>query len=241
VVKIYLNIDGRLTAISDMICGDVIADIGSDHAYLPIWLYLNNKIKKAYAVDISINCVNRIKAHLKKYKISEDDIIPVLSNGFINFKKDDFNELTDIIIAGMGGKSISKIIETITQTPYPLSKGGFPKNINFILQPSRKDEELRKFLYKNKFEIISEIIVEENKRIYCIINAKFTNQEYKPSIIEIYAGKNITHAGYINNIIIRLDSLIRDLDKSTSDKYNIKTEFGYYDDIKSLIFELKKL
>ena len=188
-------------------------------------------------MDISENCVNRIKSHLKKYRIPENIIIPVLSDGFLDFKNQynfNFNELTDIIIAGMGGKSISKIIENIELTEDI-------KNINFILQPSRKDEYLREFLYKNKFDIISEIIIEENARIYCIINAKFINKAYNPTIIEIFAGKNIKHQGYINNIIKRLDCLIRDLDKTTGDKYNIKTEFGYYDDIKNLISELKKI
>ena len=218
-----------------MIRGDVIADIGSDHAYLPIWLYLNNKIKKAYAVDISENCVNRIKNHLKKYKISENDIIPVLSDGFLDFKqKYDLSELTDIIIAGMGGKSISKIIESIN-IPTDI------KNINFILQPSRKDEYLREFLYKNQFDILSEIITEENKYLYCIINAKYTGEVYNPKMIEIIAGKNIKHQGYINHIIKRLDCLIQDLDQTANKKYHIKTEFGYYDDIKNILSELKKL
>ena len=228
---VNLNIDGRLTAISNMICGDVIADVGSDHAYLPIWLYLNKKIKKAYAMDISEKCVNRIKSNLKKYNIPEDVIIPVLSDGFIGFEnKYDFNELTDIIIAGMGGKIISEIIE---QTP-------LVKNINFILQPTRKDEYLRDFLYKNKFDF-TEIIIEERKWIYNIINAKYTGKIYEPNFMEIFAGKNITHAGYINSKIKRLNNLIKDLDKSTNDKYNIKTEFGYYGDIKNFISELKKL
>jgi len=231
VVKIYLNIDGRLTAISNMICGDVIADIGSDHAYLPIWLYLNKKIKKAYALDISEKCVERIKKNLKKYNIPENIIIPVLSDGLSCFKTEyDFNELTDIIIAGMGGKNIAEIIE---QTP-------LAKNLNFILQPTRKDEFLRDFLYKNKFDFM-EIIVEEGKWIYNIINARYTGKLYEPTFMEIFAGKNITHSGYINNIIKRLNNLIKDLDKSSGDKYNIKTEFGYYGDIENLISELKKL
>jgi len=107
-----------------MICGDVIADVGSDHAYLPVWLYQNNRIKKAYALDISENCVNRIKTNLRKYNISQDVIIPVLSDGLECFEskkeKYDFSELTDIIIAGMGGENIAEIIE---QSPIGLCRG----------------------------------------------------------------------------------------------------------------------
>jgi len=159
-----------------MICGDVIADVGSDHAYLPIWLYQNKKIKKAYALDISENCVNRIKANIKKYNIPEDIIIPVLSDGLECFdNKFDFNEITDIIIAGMGGETIAGIIE---QSPvasrHPLSKGGFIENpsVNFILQPNSKMRFLREFLHDNKFDILQDIIIESKNRRYIIINAR---------------------------------------------------------------------
>jgi len=161
--------DGRIKAIAGMIRGEIIADVGSDHAYLPIWLYLNNKIKKAYAVDISENCVNRIKKNIKKYNISEDIIIPVLSDGLT--KINDFDKISDIIIAGMGGETIAGILEK-AQTPavcgrHPLSKGG----LNYILQPNSKIKFLREFLHNNDFEIIQDIIVESKKRFYTIINA----------------------------------------------------------------------
>ena len=216
-----------------MLCGDIIADVGSDHAYLPIWLYLNKKIKKAYALDISENCIKKIKLNLKKYNIPEDIIIPVLSDGLSCFETEyDLSELTDIIIAGMGGETIADIIA---------QSGGLAENLNFILQPNSKVEFLREYLYDNKFDIIQEIIAEDENRLYNIINARFTGKIYKPKLIEIVAGKNITHFGYINKIIKRLDNIITDLNKKSGDKYNIKTEFGYYENIKNLISELKKL
>jgi len=144
-----------------MVRGDVIADVGSDHAYLPIWLYLNKKIKKAYALDISENCVNRIRANIKRYKISEDIIVPVLSDG-LNGLKDlsDLSDVTDIAIAGMGGMNIAEIIHS------PVS------GVNYILQPNRKAEFLRDFLHENKFDIIQEIAVESKNRFYTVINAR---------------------------------------------------------------------
>ena len=144
-----------------MIRGDIIADIGSDHAYLPIWLYFNKKIKKAYAVDISEKCFNRIKANLEKYNIPEDIIIPVLSGGLDYFERNNnFSELTDIIIAGMGGETIADIIKPV-------------QNINYIIQPNSKIIFLKKFLHKNNFEIIRETAVESRKRFYTVINAGF--------------------------------------------------------------------
>jgi len=153
------KLDNRLKAISEMICGGVIADIGSDHAYLPIWLYLNKKIEKAYAADISENCVKRISANIKKYDISPEIIIPVLSNGLNNLN--DF-EITDVIIAGMGGINIAEI----------LAGAACLRGVNLILQPNRKVEYLRDFLRENNFEIIKEITAESKKRFYNIINAR---------------------------------------------------------------------
>ena len=153
-------INKRLKEIANLIQGEIIADIGSDHAKLPIWLYLNKKIKKAYASDMSINCVDKIKINIKKYNIPENKIIPVLSDG-LNFANDEIlQEITDIIIAGMGGETIAKIIKPI-------------KNINFILQPNSKIIFLQKFLQENKFKIIKEIKIEDKKRFYTIINAQF--------------------------------------------------------------------
>ena len=223
-----INIDSRLKTIADMITGGVVADIGSDHAYLPVWLWQNNKIKKAYAIDISANVINKIKLNLLKYNISEEIIIPVLSDGLPN----GFNDVTDVVISGIGGGTISQIINKINADK---------KDINFILQAANKDEILRGFLYNNGFDIINEIIVEAGKRIYNIINAKFTGIIYKPKLIEIIAGKNIKHAGYLNNIIIRFQRILKGLDAKDKDKYNIKTEFGYYRDIENLIAEIKNL
>jgi len=138
---------------------------------LPVWLCLNKKIKKAYALDISQNCVKKIRENIKKYNITQDIIIPVLSDGLECFGSDsgsdfDFSELTDIIIAGMGGENIAEII-----TKAPVIKN---KQINFILQPNSKIHFLKKFLRENKFDIIQEISVESKKRRYIIINAKLS-------------------------------------------------------------------
>jgi len=154
-----IKINKRLNEIANLVQGEVIADIGSDHALLPIWLYSNKKIKKAYASDMSKNCVEKIKINIKKYNIPEDIIIPVLSDG-LNF---DHSGLTDVIIAGMGGETIAKIIKPL-------------KNINFILQPNSKIKFLQKYLYENDFETIKEITIEDKKRFYNIINAKVKSE-----------------------------------------------------------------
>jgi len=150
------KLSARLKAVADLVCGDIIADIGSDHAYLPAWLVKNNKIKKAYAIDISAKCLERIKINLAKFNISQEIIEPVLSDGLAELEN---IALTDIIIAGMGGETIAEIIATIKE----------PANINFILQPNTKTEVLKDFLTANNFKILQEIRIQETRRYYNIM------------------------------------------------------------------------
>lgn len=155
------NLGNRLKKIADMVSGETIADIGSDHGYLPIWLSLNKKIKKAYALDISPNCVEKIKKNIKKQNIPENMVIPAISDGLSYFGENPgFEELSDIIIAGMSGETISEIIEKM---PYNINK------INFILQPNSKIESLKKFLTNNNFDITECAVIESKKRFYTII------------------------------------------------------------------------
>jgi len=166
-----IKIDERLQKIADIICGDTIADIGSDHAYLPIWLCGNKKIKKAYAIDISEQCLQKIKKNVKKHDIPENMIIPALSDGLSCFKNQfDFYGLSDIVIAGMGGESIAKIIEK-AKTVYDIS------GINFILQPNSKIVFLKNFLNENNFNTESCAVIESKKRFYTVINAKYAGDK----------------------------------------------------------------
>lgn len=162
------KLDARLQAVADLVHGEIIADIGSDHAYLPVWLVQNNKIKKAYAIDISAKCVERVKANLVRFNISQEIIRPVLSNGLNALPEAQAAELTDIIIAGMGGETVAGIMGGIAD-------GGAARlaNINFILQPNTKTDVLKEYLLANNFKILHEIRIQDKKRYYNIMRAAY--------------------------------------------------------------------
>ena len=165
-----VKLDNRLKKIADMVYGETVADIGSDHAYLPIWLSSSKKIKKAYALDISENCVAKIKKNIKKHGIPENMITAAVSDGFSFFGNgSDFKKLSDVIIAGMGGETIAEIIKKAKNT-YDMSC------INFIFQPNSKIESLKKYLRENNFNMDCAII-ESNKRFYTVINAKYIGEK----------------------------------------------------------------
>ena len=157
--------------------GVKIADIGTDHAYLPIWLILNSKIDCALACDINEGPLESGRADVLRYNLS-DKITLRLSDGLRNVEE---NEADDIIIAGMGGELIARIIEDCT----------WAKNENkrFILQPMTKCEVLISYLYKSGFEILSQKACSCDKKHYTVMAVQYTGKCETVSRSFLYTGK----------------------------------------------------
>lgn len=134
-----------------------IADIGTDHAYLPCVGLLRGQLKRAIAADVGVGPLEAAKATISKYNL--DDLIETrLGSGLSVIKP---GEVEGVIIAGMGGKLITSILEA----DIPLAKS-FNR---LILQPNLDANVLRTFLMKNQFEIVDEKIVLDEKKFYEII------------------------------------------------------------------------
>lgn len=163
----------RLQCIADMIENrGTVADIGTDHAYLPIFLISENKCKKCIAADIAKGPLSRAEEYIEKRLGKTDRIATVLSDGLKSI-----NESCDVItIAGMGGETIAQILQA---KPLPVGQ-------TVILQPMSKAEELRKFLYNNNFFIEDEVAVSEDRRIYSVIRAVKAEHGQPAEAVEIY-------------------------------------------------------
>lgn len=162
-----MKLTKRLEEISKIIDkGSRIADIGTDHGYLPISLLESDTVPFAILSDINKGPLENASCEVKKRNLL--DKISLRLGGGLSVLKED--EVDEIIIAGMGGLLISEII----QNDYNICK----KAKKLVLQPMQAQEELRKYLLNNNFEIIGEYITNEDFRIYQIIVAKY-NDEYK--------------------------------------------------------------
>ena len=139
---------------------DSVADIGSDHAYLPILLAKADTEKKIIASDIGTGPLSRAKNNVERFGLA-DRIELRLGDGLDTLC---VGETQAIVIAGMGANVICNI----------LSKGErVAKNAELlVLQPMTSAHELRRFLYENGYVINNEILVREDRRIYTIILAK---------------------------------------------------------------------
>lgn len=159
----------RLEMILRYVTGTSVADIGTDHAYIPI--ELSKKGIKTIATDISRGPLDAASANVKKYNCNVD---LRLGGGLYPLEK---GETDDIIIAGMGGEMIIKIIQ---DNPEKACAS------RLILQPMNYPERLRKFLFESSFDIIEEDLAKEGDKIYNLMVAKASNTCAKYREIDLH-------------------------------------------------------
>ena len=186
----------RLYAIASMVPqGAFFADVGTDHAYLPIYLAENNLIFHAVAADINRGPLLRAKGNIKKYNL-EEMIDTCLSDGFEEL---DGNSFDTASIAGMGGILIARILEKA------------PRGKLYILQPMRDAHFLRAYLSSNGFELVDEKLAEEGNKIYTVIAVRDGKEVLSEK--ELYLGK-----------LLKKDPLFEKFRTRLSNKYKKKYE-----------------
>lgn len=196
----------RLFKIANMVdkC-DTVADIGTDHGYVPIMLINNNICNSAIACDIN-------PGPLKKAKLNIDmeglpgKIKLRLGAGLSVLKE---NEAQCIIIAGMGGNLIRDILEENIEVAKVCD--------SLVLQPVQNPEVLREYLYRKGFFIIDEDLCYDENKYYEIIKVKYLGEpksvesiyyeisrkliEKKHPLLKEYISKKITsYKNILNNI-----------------------------------------
>ncbi len=155
------GIDERLASAALFLRGGVLADIGTDHAYLPVRLVLDGKIISAVASDISAGPLERARRTVEKYRLT-DKITLVRADGLCGLEK---YCPRDIVIFGMGGEQIASIIDMAPWVRNP--------DIRLVLQPMTRRAELREYLLSHGFDIFDEAMAEADGRIYQTICAEF--------------------------------------------------------------------
>ena len=151
----------RLKAVAKMITpGLAVADIGCDHAYLPIYLAKENISPRIIACDINAGPVRTAKENIGdvelsgKIEVRQGDGLSVITCG----------EVQSVVIAGMGAKLMMKIISEGEEVLEGVSE--------LIMEPQSEVAELRHFLQDRGYRIISESMVCEDGKFYPVIKAK---------------------------------------------------------------------
>ncbi|MFA5524624.1 MAG: class I SAM-dependent methyltransferase [Tissierellales bacterium] len=231
-----MKLSPRLQAIADFVSiGAQVADIGTDHGYIPVYLVMNKISSKIIATDINIGPLRNASSYINK-KNYGDNIETRLGNGLDCLLP---NEVDTIVIAGMGGLLITEIIENsanITETVQ-----------YFILQPMAASEELRRYLYSNKYIIIDEKLAKEGNKLYEILLV--THSEHKIEIEkEIFyeIGKKLIDnkdkylEEFINKKINKIRKILTNLknSESTDGKLRYELLMNKYYDYKEVLEEL---
>lgn len=160
------NITPRLLEIAKLVNkGDILADIGTDHGYLPVYLCKKGIIEKGIASDVNVEPLNKA-IKLIEVENLENRIETRISNGLENYRK---NEIGTVVIAGMGGHLISEIIKNSSDIVDTVN--------SLILQPMTGIIELREFLYKNNFKVVAEVIAKEGRKFYQILKVEVGKEE----------------------------------------------------------------
>lgn len=151
-----MKLSARLQAIYDMVPQGIAADVGSDHGKLIISLFENGVITKGYAIENKTGPFNRLVKEIENHHLL-DDVIPMLSDGITDLP----SCVDTVIIAGMGGMNIIKIINA-----HPLKL----KNVQTIIVDAHNAvPEMRRAICKIGYIIAEEQIVEEDGIYYEII------------------------------------------------------------------------
>lgn len=156
--------------------GKTVVDVGCDHGYLPIYLLKNHWIPGAVAVDVRPGPLERARRNIEAFGL-EDYIETRLSDGLEAVAP---GEGQVLVIAGMGGPLMEKILERESDTA-----DAFPL---WILQPQSDIPHFRRFLEAKGRRIIEERIVFEDGKYYSMMAAEPGNPFYRHGIEYLYGG-----------------------------------------------------
>lgn len=199
-----LELSPRLQLLADWVPnGARLADVGTDHGYLPVWLLLHGRIHSAIAGDLRKGPLERAKETGRTYGVANIDYR--LGSGLAEIRID---EVDTIVIAGMGGENIASILRDAPWT----AEGQH----TLLLQPQSKAEELRRFLMERGYRIIREALVFDRGTIYPVMEVKAGKMEL--DIGQLWGGAKLLHdplgERYIIEKIVRLQGAVAGANRS---------------------------
>lgn len=175
------NLSKRLATVASYVpAGARMADIGSDHAYLPAALALQKKISYAVAGEVVKGPYENAVSEIKGHGLT-DLIKPHLADGLAAITPAD--RIDTVVIAGMGGTLIAEILER--------GKDRLQGVRRLVLQPNVGEGRLRRWLMDNRYQIMAEQIIAEDDHIYEIIVAEPSVVPFRYSDYELMFGPRL--------------------------------------------------
>ena len=201
-----LELTPRLKAIAAWVPqGAKLADIGTDHAYLPVWLVLHGRAESTSASDLRKGPLERARLTGRTY--GAEGIDYRLGNGLSGIGP---QEADTIVIAGMGGENIASILAAAPWT----GDGAH----TLLLQPMTRSAQLRRCLMENGYAIPREALVRDRGTIYPVMEVKAGQMEL--TLGQLHGGAKLLAdplgERYIIEKIIRMQGAVVGLSRSAA-------------------------
>ncbi|MBR3094074.1 MAG: SAM-dependent methyltransferase [Clostridia bacterium] len=172
-----IQLDPRLSLVASFVRpGRVLADIGTDHAYLPVFLVQTGRCPRAVASDLRKGPLQNAQQTVREHGL-EERIQTVLSDGLdalAPFCAD------DVVLAGMGGILIAELLARASWLRDPA--------VRVIAQPMSHAEDVRLWLFQNGFTITDEACAVDGRHCYVAMAAQYTGEATAPSPALPYGG-----------------------------------------------------
>jgi len=170
------NITNRIKVIAQSVRHRTLADIGTDHGYIPIYAHKIGMIDKAIACDMSKNALSVAQKNIKLYGLDKS-IMARLGDGLDPVKA---GEVKSVSIAGIGGDLTIKILDN--------GKHALEGVDQLILAPQTRVDAVRRYVHKTGFRIVDEVFIKEDERYYNILNCE-KGEELSYTYDEYFLGK----------------------------------------------------
>jgi len=205
-----MELSNRLKVVAAFVtAGYAVADIGTDHGYIPIYLAKNGS-PRVLAMDINEGPLSRAADHIKSYHL-ESIIETRISDGMQNLNSD---EVQSVVLAGMGGALVIRILSDWPEVTAAIEE--------FVLQPQSELVKVREYLQINNFIVQEEEMVLEEGKFYPVMHIKHGYEApYTP--MELRYGRRLLKAKhpllhqYITREIEQKEQILSQLAKLQSE------------------------
>lgn len=209
-----MQLSKRLERVASFVTeGNILADIGTDHGYIPIYLVKNGIIPSAYAMDINKGPLERADEHIAEEGLG-DKIETRLSNGLDKLNE---YEADTVLIAGMGGGLIIDILERGKEVLKAVKE--------LVLSPHSEWKDVRIYLNSNGYEIIREEMLIDEDKFYVIMKAVKGNVSKKNDVQLKYGtilleSKDKVLEEYLNKEAAKYHQILENLKDNSTAKAN---------------------
>lgn len=174
-----VRISQRLKAVAGFVRpGSRIADIGTDHGYVPIYLAEQGRIGSALAMDVRPGPLERAKEHIREYEAYCKHPISITARLSDGLQKLSPGEADTVIIAGMGGELVIRILKE--------GRHVWSSVDHYILSPQSDLDKVRRFLAESGFVIRDETMVQEEGKYYTIMSVGRGQMRYDSQVQYLY-------------------------------------------------------